>query len=224
MDKNKVLEIVAKEKGVQEALLQYTMDTIAFHESKGKPTAEQTSGGPGRGLYQYEIGDKASAASAKNRALHFFKKRDLEAPEWLTELPDNYNPAELDSDKQDMLFLTDHMERPNSDFALLKEIPIDEWWGKFHQTKNDPVKRERFIQDQNYFNQKILPKRLKNDPIYNATQAVQDNTYKVERGDTIYSVAQKAGVSPQQIMKVNGINDPKKLLIGMTLKMPKGRR
>lgn len=45
-------------------------------------------------------------------------------------------------------------------------------------------------------------------------------TYKVQKGDNPYSIAKKLGVSSQELLKVNGIDDPKKLQIGQVLKVP----
>ena len=53
-----------------------------------------------------------------------------------------------------------------------------------------------------------------------AKPVASDKTYKVLKGDTVYSIAKKAGVSPEDLMKANKIEDSKKLQIGQTLKMP----
>jgi LysM repeat protein len=45
-------------------------------------------------------------------------------------------------------------------------------------------------------------------------------TYKVMKGDTLYSIAKKVGVSPDELMKANKIEDSKKLQIAQTLKVP----
>lgn len=46
-------------------------------------------------------------------------------------------------------------------------------------------------------------------------------TYKVEKGDNPYTIAKKLSVSYQDLLKVNGIEDPTKLQIGQILKVPR---
>lgn len=45
-------------------------------------------------------------------------------------------------------------------------------------------------------------------------------TYKVEPGDTFWGISQRYHTTPERLMKHNGIDDPRKLRIGMTLKIP----
>ncbi len=45
-------------------------------------------------------------------------------------------------------------------------------------------------------------------------------TYKVAKGDNPYTIAKKFGVGAQEILTLNGIDDPKKLQIGQVLKVP----
>lgn len=52
-----------------------------------------------------------------------------------------------------------------------------------------------------------------------AATAVPDS-YKVAKGDNPYNIAKKFGVSFQELLKVNGIEDPTKLQIGQVLKVP----
>jgi LysM repeat protein len=47
------------------------------------------------------------------------------------------------------------------------------------------------------------------------------DTYKVEKGDNPYKIAKKFGVSYQELLTLNGIDDPTKLQIGQELKVPK---
>ena len=46
-------------------------------------------------------------------------------------------------------------------------------------------------------------------------------SYKVEKGDNPYKIAKKFGVSYQELLTLNGIDDPTKLQIGQALKIPK---
>lgn len=44
--------------------------------------------------------------------------------------------------------------------------------------------------------------------------------YVVKRGDTIYSIARRFGVSPDDLARVNGIEDPTQLTVGRRLLVP----
>lgn len=148
---SELLKRIAKEKQVDPALIQRAADMISFHESKKDPKAVQASGGPGRGLFQYEVGPDQSADVALQRTRAAYKRYGLKEPSWLKSLQTGFDPAELTEQQQTELFLGDHRERPNSDFGLLGKMPLDEWWGKFHQTENDPIKRARFREDADYY-------------------------------------------------------------------------
>lgn len=49
-------------------------------------------------------------------------------------------------------------------------------------------------------------------------------TYKVAHGDTAGSIASRSGVKTQDLLDLNGISDPRKLRVGMTLKLPVGAK
>lgn len=220
MSKEQLLQDIAKEKKVSKDKLEYAMEAIAFHESKGKADAVQklNSGGDGagRGKYQYEIGDKASAETARNRLLSYYKDvKKTKPPEWVAKLPKDFDPASLHEEQQDMLFLADHRMRPNSNFAELNTIPVAEWWGKYHQTESDPVKIERFKADEAYYNANVAPTKK----IDKALQAVKPTGVTVNRGDTLYSLSKSTGVPVQRLMQLNGIADPSKLMVGQQLKV-----
>lgn len=59
----------------------------------------------------------------------------------------------------------------------------------------------------------------KSAPVVAATAAAA-GTYKVEKGDNPYKIAKKLGVTSQDLLKVNSIEDPTKLQIGQVLKVP----
>ena len=44
--------------------------------------------------------------------------------------------------------------------------------------------------------------------------------YAVVKGDSPYKIAKKFKITPDQLMKANGITDPKKIQIGQMLKIP----
>jgi LysM repeat protein len=45
-------------------------------------------------------------------------------------------------------------------------------------------------------------------------------TYTVAKGDNPVTIAKKMGVSSEELLKLNGLEDPKKLQIGQVLKVP----
>jgi LysM repeat protein len=61
-------------------------------------------------------------------------------------------------------------------------------------------------------------------PVVVATKAepvvASSATYKVAKGDNPYKIAKKLGVTSQELLKANNIDDPTKLQIGQVLKVP----
>jgi LysM repeat protein len=53
-----------------------------------------------------------------------------------------------------------------------------------------------------------------------STTAAAAGTYKVVKGDNPYNIAKKLGVTYQDLLQINGIEDPTKLQIGQILKVP----
>lgn len=69
------------------------------------------------------------------------------------------------------------------------------------------------------------PKAATKQPVAAATvaaapKAAAPDSYTVAKGDNPYNIAKKFGVSYQDLLKVNGIDDPTKLQIGQVLKVP----
>lgn len=109
---------------MEKAAIEDAMARIAFHESKGDPKAKQLlndgSYGVGRGLYQYEIGDKEGAHTAINRLISFNKSRENQYDVSFAEsMLDNnlYDFSELDPEQQNMLFLADKLIDPTANMA-----------------------------------------------------------------------------------------------------------
>ena len=102
--------------GMDEAAIQDAMAKIAFHESKGDAKAMQLlddgSYGVGRGLYQYEIGDKEGAHTAINRLISFNESRGNQYDiSFLDSMIKNksYDFSQLTPEQQNMLFLADKL-------------------------------------------------------------------------------------------------------------------
>ncbi len=47
-----------------------------------------------------------------------------------------------------------------------------------------------------------------------------DSVYVVQRGDTLYSIARRYGVSMWEIARVNGIADVNRIRVGQVLRIP----
>ena len=70
--------------GISKEQIMENMNKIAFHESKGNPSAIQKSDktksgiGPGRGLFQFEVGGEQGAHTAINRLTAQIEKMNKE--------------------------------------------------------------------------------------------------------------------------------------------------
>lgn len=68
---------------------------------------------------------------------------------------------------------------------------------------------------------KVETKAAAPAPAKPAAQTTAAATYKVTKGDNPYTIAKKLNVNYQDLLKVNGIEDPTKLQIGQILKVPR---
>ena len=115
--------------GMDEAAIQDAMAKIAFHESKyGTPeytpmqiSDESSSGyGPGRGLYQYEIGEQKGAHTAINRLISFNKSKGNQYDiSFLKSIVDDksYDFSRLTPEEQKILFLADKLIDPTANMG-----------------------------------------------------------------------------------------------------------
>jgi hypothetical protein len=138
---------IAKEKKIDKKKIDEVLNKIAFHETgKTLDPKQKQVGGPGRGLYQYEI---ESLKTAVNRVFNFCKKRGERIPAWIEGIKKDWDITKLTSKQQSYIALIDMLERKN--FDLMKAIQSDkelvEQWGKGWQTKNDPQKKKKFLSE-----------------------------------------------------------------------------
>jgi LysM repeat protein len=49
--------------------------------------------------------------------------------------------------------------------------------------------------------------------------ATGSRSHVIGKGDTIYNVAKRYGISPNEVMRANGISDPSRLQMGQVLKI-----
>lgn len=150
---NDLLNHIIKEEGGTPEQYKKLQNYIAFHESAGTmdPTIKQKGGGPGRGKYQFEEGKNAGGKLAVTHTFNYLTKNKLPIPKWLKDLnnQDSVDFSKLSEEQQDILFLGHYKEHPKADFNKVvtgKESIVD-FWGKYHQTQNDPIKKAKFLND-----------------------------------------------------------------------------
>ena len=66
----------------------------------------------------------------------------------------------------------------------------------------------------------FLAVKAEDAPKVAATATVAGTTYTVVKGDTPTSIAKRFGMTAPDLLKLNKIDDPKKMQIGQTLKVP----
>jgi len=188
------LDIIKKNRGVQQAdMLQLHAQEVAELESKGENIA-QIGGGPGRGVYQYEMFDEGGSGAAKDalvRYKRFYESYGAEVPkEYANELKnideDNPDFTQLSPEFQTDIFYADKEQKGG--FPLDKlgtpEFSHKDAWLKSHwagSTKDLPAKS-------NYYdatiNNMMNKQQEKNDElIYN--KAKQELSQEV---GTVFSI------------------------------------
>ena len=160
----KLLDIIIKEKGGSYKDYRLLMDKISYHESKSDPKAIQKGrdgkDAPGRGKYQYEIGDNKGANTAVNRLYTYYKDNKLPIPKWVKNIPagKSVDASKLKDYQQDILFLTDKMIHPKADFSKVingEQSTTDFWLNNHWSGKDKDVDKrtESFNRDLESFKQ-----------------------------------------------------------------------
>ena len=146
------------------------MNKIAFHESKNIPGAIQTSDksesgfGPGRGLFQFEVGEGQGANTAINRLI---AQNQGATPSFLEGLGEsNYDVSSLTPEQQQSIFLGNLLQMPHKEGKVpssFKGVDTDEeladYWAQHHQAgtqvgseaQNQMV--NKFLGDMSYYGQ-----------------------------------------------------------------------
>jgi hypothetical protein len=127
----------------QERILDTLILPIAYHESKLDPQAVQSSGGPARGLMQFEPNSLITAAT---RAKNILTKNGYEVPKYVNKILDEkiFDARKLTSGQQAALAVFDLLEKPKanittitSDIQHVKWFWADFWWaGKYEDRIN----------------------------------------------------------------------------------------
>ena len=164
-----MIKLLSAEKGGTSEQYNQLMDYISFHETgatqRNDPKAKQISGneedgfydGPGRGLFQFEIGEKKGGNTAVNRTVKYFRDNNLALPKWLNDLSlgskdsKSVDVSSLNAEQQKMLFLGNHREHPTSNFSKVwsGEQSIPSFWSKQHWSGTDDVEGhvDKFTKD-----------------------------------------------------------------------------
>ena len=153
--------------------MEMLMNRIASHESAGTmdPSVHQYSGGPGRGLYQFEVGEGQGGATAGNRLINFLKKEGSDIPDWLgsqvgaSGLIDSLDASKLSPEQQKMLFLGNYRMHPDASLKGVNEGNLGDFWAKYHwagDKKGSALYRKKlnsFLDSQNAYNITNTPTR-----------------------------------------------------------------
>ena len=110
------------------------MDTVSYHESKGK-NVYQTGGGPGAGLFQYETGADQGGMTARNRLAGWYGEQGEDTPDWLNQEnmdAQGFDASLLDPEQQKMLFLADKRYHPTASLTPEDTSNVGDWWAKNH--------------------------------------------------------------------------------------------
>lgn len=153
-------KIVAKlPDGVTREDLEKLMSDIILHESKGVLDSKQGKGGPGRGLFQYELASGKGSGAGKTAMQRLFNIVGEEGlPSWAKKFFDNgvvkgdVDFSTLTMEQQVILFLADKLEDPTKteggfNIEQIGVLSNAEWWAAFHHKGKDSdtgrFKRER---------------------------------------------------------------------------------
>jgi hypothetical protein len=140
--------------------LEQIMDRISYHESRRDPQCEQLGGGPGRGLFQFELGPSEGGETAMNRLLRWFKANQIDAPDWtIISTKFGVDATEVPSLGQNMLFMGNVRYHPKASFKGLtfSELPL--WWAKYHWAGPEEQSEERirsFSESMHYYPGAVL--------------------------------------------------------------------
>ena len=144
----KVLEKTAN--NVRQEDVERLMEMIAYHETgpeqRNFPDAVQGGGGPGRGLYQYELETSGGSGAGKTAMTRLFNILGEEGiPGWAIkyfqrnpntnqlEQAGDVDFSELTKAQQDVLFLADKLQDPIAGNIAQIGVESDSlWWAKYH--------------------------------------------------------------------------------------------
>lgn len=143
-ERDKLIDLLIKEKGGSREDYLHLLNKIGFHESRNQIDRHQDGGGPGRGKYQFEIGKHKGGSTAVKRTVNLLKREGLTIPKWLNNISskDDVDVSALPEEAQDLLFLGNLREHPKANFSDIWEgkMDIPEFWARYHWAGNNNVK------------------------------------------------------------------------------------
>ena len=142
---NYVLKHISNRYDQSEDNIEDIMNRIAWHESRGVVDCKQIGGGPGRGLFQFELGVKQGGETAMNRLLRWFGKHEIESPSWANEGINGVDASQLSKEAQCMMFLGNVRYHPKASLKGLSSENLPEWWADYHWA-GDASHREGHIE------------------------------------------------------------------------------
>lgn len=196
-----LVDSVIKKKGGSKKDYEDLMGKIGYHESKyivhtddGKSRykymdykAKQQGGGPGRGLFMFEEGENAGGITAAKRTYRYMKTNNIRIPVWLDKAvkQKSLDASTLGEYEQKMLFLGNYMGHPEADMGKVVkgEQDVSEFWGKYHQTQNDPEKLKNFEKDSlQWKRDHYIENELASDPL---NQFKRGGILKYQKGNKL---------------------------------------
>lgn len=158
-----LLNEIAKESKVAPSEIIRLAGQVSSKESKSSPTAVQIvkgneryenlqdiKTGPGRGMFQMEGSDASGyTVDALRRLKRFYRAKGTVAPEWVQELPEDFDPTKLTAEQQMMLFMAknttwgaEDKDLKGTTFSDITKKGFDpsQWWAKYHKKVFSPVK------------------------------------------------------------------------------------
>ena len=169
--------LIIQDKGGTKDQYNQLMDDIAYHETgahqRMDPKAIQRSRdendkiieGPGRGLFQFEIGDDKGGNTASNRTVKYLQDKGVAIPKWLNDIWEgkkSVDATKLTADQQKILFLGNHKGHPTADFSKLwsGEQTTQDFWLNNHWSGKNTSTTEQVTARINAFNASVVDKNL----------------------------------------------------------------
>lgn len=146
---NRLIDNLIKEKGGSRKDYLHLLNTIGWHESIGsmEPTLKQGNDGPGRGLFQFEVGENAGGITAAKRTKQYLESLGEEVPVWLNMVTkgNSLDASRLPAYQQKMLFLGNMRMHPRADLAKVinGEESIRDFWANYHWAGDDRDRQNR---------------------------------------------------------------------------------
>lgn len=152
---DKVLNEASNHWDVDPIELQGMLDKIAYHESAHsmQPDIKQLSGGPGRGLFQFEIGQGQGGATAARRTFNYVQRvnqngGNMAVPDWVNEARvtqggdiTDFDASILDKNSQYTLMIANLRESPYVTKEVISNIKnnddLAEFWLNAHWKGHD---------------------------------------------------------------------------------------